>query len=287
MKFIENGQFAFYVERILSSKEYYKEYLDKKTDSAQFCEAMLKDKNLSDVPGLSEYNIRRIALTPPDDKLPTETIVSSLIQNNIISKSKTENMYDGFDEYRKYIRGNYNHGDFFTCIYPEDERILYAVSKISQPKTAFLAGSYYGYFAIWAMKTIRENDGMFVLTDIDNEVCELAKENFEKLGYADNVKIYCEDAEKVLSRRTETIDMLVLDATGRGDDPRPEYRGKRIYGAFLKAAKHLLKKGSVIVIHNMEPENPEMKPLVDELKSINALGANYDTYNGLGIYFVM
>ena len=286
MKFIENGQFALYAEKKLASKEYYKDYLDRKIDSVQFYEAMIADASLANVDGFSQYNIKRISLTPPDDKMPTETITKYLLDNNIISKSSVENMYDGFDEYREYIRKNYNHGEFFTCIYPEDERLLYAIANIAQPKTAFLAGSYYGYFAIWAMKIIKEKGGTFVLADVDKEVCELSRENFEKLGYGDSVEVYCEDAEKILSERTETIDMLLLDATGRWDDPRPEYRGKRIYGSFLKAAKHLLKKGSVIVIHNMEPENPEMQMLVDELKSINAIGENYDTYNGLGVYYV-
>jgi len=81
--------------------------------------------------------------------------------------------------------------------------------------------------------------------------------------------------------------MLVLDATGRRDDHRPEYRGKRIYGALFKAAKHALTKGSLIVVHNMDPENPEMKTLVDELRAINAIGVNYDTFNGLGAYVVV
>jgi hypothetical protein len=80
--------------------------------------------------------------------------------------------------------------------------------------------------------------------------------------------------------------MLILDATGDHGDPRPEYRGKRIYGAFLRDAKHLLSEGSAIVIHNMEPENPEMGTLVDELRNIGAFGTSYDTYNGLGVYIV-
>jgi hypothetical protein len=37
----------------------------------------------------------------------------------------------------------------------------------------------------------------------------------------------------------------------------------------------------------MEPENPEMKMLVDELQSINAPGESYDTYNGLGVYVMI
>jgi len=285
MKFIVNGQFSVYAEKILSDKEYYKDYVNRKIDSKKFCEAMLADTSLSNVDGFSKYNIPRIALMPPNDILPTETIFDYLVKHNIVSNC--ENMYDGFEEYRKNIHANYNHGEFVTYIYPEDERLLYATAKIFQPKTAFIAGSYYGYFAIWAMKTIKENNGMFVLADVDGSVCELARENFEKLGYKNNATVCCEDAEKLLLSRTEPIDMLVLDATGRGDDPRPEYRGKRIYASFLKAAKRLLKRGSIIVIHNMEPENPEMKSLVDELQAINAVGTSYDTFNGVGVYKLM
>ena len=287
MKFIVNGQFAFYAEKILSSKDYFKDYINKKIDSAQFREAMFADKSLAEVEGFHSYNIEHISLMPPDDKMPAETIAKYLIDNNIISSQICENMYDGFDEYRKYLYANYNHGEFFTCIYPEDERLLYAVAKIKQPKKTFIAGAYYGYFIIWAMKAINQTGGTAVLSDIDSEVCDLARENFANLGFAQNTAVYCEDAESLLSKRTDPIDMLILDATGRHDDSRPEYRGKRIYGAFLKAARRFLSKGSVIVIHNMEPENPEMKPLVDELQSINALGTNYDTYNGLGVYVVV
>jgi predicted O-methyltransferase YrrM len=288
MKFIVNGRFALYTEKILASKDYYKEYRDKKITSAQFCNAMLEDKTLEGVAGFDRRNIGRISTMPPDEKLPTEKIIGYLVGNKIISGFENiEDIYDGFDEYREYILANYDHGEFVTYVYPEDELLMYAMAKIARPKNMFMAGCYYGYLAVWAMRTVREMGGIAVLSDIDAEVCGLAKENFEKLGFKDSAKIYCEDAGVLLAKRTEPIDMLVLDATGRGDDPRPEFRGKRIYGALLKAAGRLLREGSLIFIHNMEPENPEMRELVDELKAMNALGADYDTFNGLGVYVVV
>ena len=289
MKFIVNGQavtgrFAVYAEKILASKEYYKDYINRKIDSKQFKEAMYADASLSDSAGFHTYNIEHVALMPPDEKMPAEKIIGYLSDNNIIDGC--ENIYDGFDDYRKYILGNYNHGEFVTFVYPEDELLMYAAAKIAKPKRIFMAGSYYGYLAVWAMQAVRENGGIAVFSDIDSEVCELARENFKKLGFENHAEIYCEDAAALLARRTDPIDMLILDATGRGDDERPEFRGKRIYGALLKAAKHLLRKGSLIFIHNMNPEEPDMRELVDELKAINARGENYDTYNGLGVYIV-
>ena len=281
------GCFASYVKKILSPKEYYQSYMRGEASSARFRDAMLADASLAALPGFYESNIERIALTPIDEKLPAEAIIKYLTDYGIVPARDTVNLYEGFEEYRKHIHGSYDHGEFLTSISPEDERLLYAMAALRRPERVFAAGSYYGYFAVWAMKAVAERGGQCVLSDIDEEVCELARKNFDSLGFGAYADIYCRDAESLLLRRTQPIDLLVLDATGDIGDPRPAYRGKRIYGALLKDAKHLLIKGSMIVIHNMEPENPDMQALVDELQGINALGTSYDTYNGLGVYIVV
>ena len=217
-----------------------------------------------------------------DDKKPAEAIVRYLTEKKLISSP--ENMYDGFDEYRDYIYQNYDHGNFYSSIHPEDERLLYAISAITGPQNAFVAGSYYGYFAIWAMKNIAERGGMCILSDINRRVCELAKSNFDRLGFKDHSKVYCEEAEKLMAERGEPIDLLLLDAVGNWNDPRPEYRGKQIYVPILRAASPFLSKGSVIVIHNMRPNYFDR--LISLLKSINALGICYNSYNGLGVYVI-
>ena len=219
-----------------------------------------------------------------DEKEPIEAIVTFLTDRKIIPPC--ENMYDGFDEFRKYIYDNFYHNGFYTSISPEDEVLLYVMSKIMQPKSAFVGGAYYGYFAVWAMRTISDNGGTIVLSDVNRDVCILAMANFINLGYEKNTKVYCEDAIKLLSKRTEPIDMMLLDAVGRYDDPRPEYRGKRIYVPMLEAARHLLKKGSAIVLHNMRPRGHETKVLVDKLHSLGAVGTSYDSSAGIGVYIV-
>jgi len=248
---------------------------------------MLADESLAALPGFYESNIERISLTPIDEKLPTEAIIKDLTDLGIVSAREPVDLCEGFEEYRRHIHGSYDHGEFLTSISPEDERLLYAMAALRRPKRVFVAGSYYGYFAVWAMKAVSEQGGMCLLSDIDEEVCELARKNFDSLGFGAYAEICCKDAESLLLSRTQPIDLLVLDATGDIGDPRPAYRGKRIYGALLKDAKHLLARDSMIVIHNMEPENPDMQALVDELRAINALGTSYDTYNGLGVYIVV
>ena len=282
MKFVTEGMFALYVEEVLSSKRYYQDYLRGSLDSASFHAALAADTGLTDAAGFNAHNKSLISLTPPDERTPADIILGGLAARGVIPSCA--GMYDGFDECRAHIRKNYDHGGHVTYIYPEDERLLYAAAGLRQPKRAFVAGAYYGYFAIWAMKALHENGGLCVLSDINEEVCALAGENFDRLGYGPNVSVRCEDAEALLIARTEPIDLLVLDATGRGDDPRPDRRGKRIYGALLRAAKHVLSRDAMIVIHNMEPENPEMQPLVDELADLRACGGSYATYNGVGVY---
>ena len=279
-----SGQFALFAEEVLLPKVYYQQFLNGEIDPLQFREKMLTDHSLDAYFGGDKRNYDRIPKTPLDEKMPADAIFRYLVDNNIIPDC--DNMYNGFDEYRQYIRKNYDHGDFFTCIFPEDERLIYAAAQVKQPNEVFVAGAYYGFIAVWVMKTVAENGGMCVLSDIDEEVCKLAKINFEKLGYSGNSAIYCESAEILLANRTKPIDMLILDPTGDRNDPRPEYRGKNVYALCLRAAKHLLQKGSMIVVHNMSYEDPELESLVTELQEINALGTAYTTFNGLGVYVV-
>ena len=274
------GQFAVYAAKALAGKDYYQDYMARKISNGQFEQAMAADAAL----GFNEYNVRHVSLTPQDERMPAEHIFGELEAAGLIPGGG--GMYDGFGEFRQYVLENYNHGEFVTFVYPEDELLLYAAAKLVRPARMFMAGSYYGYLAVWAMQAVRDMQGCAVLCDVDGEVCELARENFNRLGFGDCAQILCEDAGAVLARRTEPIDLLVLDATGRHDDERPDFRGKRIYGALLNAAKHLLHKGSVIYIHNMEPDSADMRGLVDGLREINARGASYDTYNGLGVYIV-
>ena len=280
-----SGQFALYAEKVLSQKDYYRQFMKGEINPAQFREKMLADRSLDAYFGNDKSNYDRIPKIPLDEKMPADAIFNYLVDDKIIPNC--DNMYDGFDEYRQHIRTKYDHGDFFTCIFPEDERLIYAAARVKQPKEVFIAGAYYGYIAVWTMKTVVENGGMCVLSDIDEEVCRLASKNFEKLGYSSNSAIYCQGAEVLLANRTKPIDMLILDPTGNRNDPRPEYRGKNVYALCLKAAKHLLQKGSMIVVHNMSYEDPELESLVIELQAINALGTAYTTFNGLGVYVVL
>ena len=293
MKSNFNDSLALYIEKLLSSKDYYQEYQYGLIDSTQFYEAVLADESITGVIGsIIKENAKLNTLLHDEDKMPTEAIVAYLAENNMIPSH--EHKYDGFNEYRQFIYENYNHSGYYTSVHPEDEYLLYAISAIMQPKNAFIAGSYFGYFAVWAMNTISKNGGICVLSDIDRRACALAKENFKRLGFESSSKIMCEDAVKLLLAQEEPIDLLLIDAVGDWNDRRPDYRGKQIYVPMLKAASHALVKGSTIVMHNIRPGRSrmgwggmiDMDSLYSVLDSINAVGMAYDSYNGIGVYIV-
>ncbi|MCL2093308.1 MAG: class I SAM-dependent methyltransferase [Treponema sp.] len=224
----------------------------------------------------------RSRLSSRDDLYPTDYLFRFLIEKNLVPFPQGSD--EGFDEYRDLLYEHYDHGPFWSSIHPEDERLLYNVSAAFKSRSAFIAGSYYGYFAIWAMKGIAERGGTCTLSDVNPRVCDLARENFSRLGFGDHTRVCCEDAVSLFSKRKEPIDLLLLDAVGAWNDPRPEYRGKVIYYPILQGAIPLLEKGSVVVMHNMRPNY--FPQLIDLLESIGGVGLCCDSHNGLGLYVI-
>src|SRR5215468_8904718 len=68
----------------------------------------------------------------------------------------------------------YEHGRFKTCIYPEEGMLLGAIANICGPRHAIFLGSYYGYWAHWAIDIIVARGGRVTLVDPDGECCAIA-----------------------------------------------------------------------------------------------------------------
>jgi len=65
------------------------------------------------------------------------------------------------------MRMHHEHGNFATYIYPEEARLLFAITDILKPSSAIFLGSYYGYWAHAAMITICGSGGRVLLVDPD------------------------------------------------------------------------------------------------------------------------
>ena len=74
------------------------------------------------------------------------------------------------------------------------------------------------------------------------------------------------------------------DAYGSDADPRATHRGKAIYDPFLTAALPRLRKGSAVIVHNLERDAADLAPFLKQIDAVSSSGAELTTYNGLGVY---
>jgi len=129
-------------------------------------------------------------------------------------------------------------------------------------------GSYYAFWAIWAMPSVAATDGQAILIDPDAAVCDLAQRNLDALGFGGRAVVRAEKAEDVLPDiEPESLDMVVLDAAGSSDHPDPTYHGKGIYAFMAPAVFEKLRPGAWLVVHNdYLPDvgaNPLAQPILD------------------------
>lgn len=145
----------------------------------------------------------------------------------------------------------YEHGGNSTYIYPEEAQLLFALANIAKPRRAVFLGSYYGYWAHWALPSIASGSGRAVLVDPDEAVQRVAAANLARSEYADAAELITTTGERFLDGTRELFDLVVLDAEGPRDHPDPEQRGKRIYRLHLEHVLPRLAPGALVVCHNI------------------------------------
>ena len=281
-----NGRLYDRYNEILSAYDFYNDYMSGKTDRKKYAEELLARRNEISGKGIAGWNFDRMLLHSNGER-DVSAMLAEFCARGGYDADKLEEVFT-FDAYKKYagtITPEYLNGEYVTAIFPEDEMLMYAASKMAKASTMFIAGGYFGYWVIWAMEEIKKNGGMCTLADINPDVTAVSKQNMEKFGFSQNAFCAADDAEKLLLSSDEPIDLLALDATGNGADPRPQYRGKRIYAVMLRAALKRLYSGSFIIVHNLERKD-DMKELTDILDDISVAYTEMPTYNGLGLYRV-
>jgi predicted O-methyltransferase YrrM len=193
---------------------------------------------------------------------------------------------DAFREYRRRMYAEYDHGRLTTYIFPEEECLAYAAAQALRPKSAFVAGGYYGYWAAWLLPGVRAAGGQCVLADIDEEVTELANRNIASLGFADCAEARCADAVVLLGESRGPVDLLVIDASGSYEDPRSDYRGKAIYAPILRAALPRMGKGAAILAHNAGRADEPLEEFFKLVDSVCTAQAEPGTVCDAGVYVI-
>ncbi len=270
------------IKRVMADYPFFQQHLagqlpfDQYLATLQALETELRQKlgasayaKMETIPACSEYTTTQRVL---DDLKTAKALASS--------------SYDSaeFKRFRHCMQTCYDHQEYNTFIFPEEGRIAYAISQLFSPKTLFAAGSYYGYWVAWTMPGLAKSKGRAILSDIDPSVSRLSQKNIENLGYAPYAKAICDDAEKLLRQLNSSLDMLMLDAYGRSDDPREQYRGKSIYGPLVQAGIDKLRSGGIILCHNIDKRSQELDLFFTVINASCSTQIIADTTDGVAVY---
>jgi predicted O-methyltransferase YrrM len=283
MGFYMEGLYWDFCEGILSKYDFFNKFRAGGLSKVKYREEMVKHRTEILDAGIDESNFNRLLVSVSGNAEVIDMLQEFRDQGGFSGLDYGE---EDFFAFSAKIKHDFYYGGYLTFIFPEDELFMYAAAKLTAPKTMFVAGSFFGYWVIWAMDAIKENGGICTLSDINPDAMRVAGINMKKFGYENNVRLVADDAEQLLLSSDEKIDLLVLDATGSYTAVNEAHRGKALYSTLLSAARHRLYKGSIILVHNLERDLPDLAPLIKQLDEISSAKAELVTLNGLGIYKV-
>ncbi len=137
----------------------------------------------------------------------------------------------------------------WTAITPRMQRLLYAVNAISQPKIMVAVGIFCGFtFISNAGAAIGPGSCYQACRSIGIEIrkseAKRARNNVARIAPPDQFEIVHADGVKWLKNFQGEIDLLYLDANGKGA------KGKSIYLDILQSSLNSLKEGGLVLAHN-------------------------------------
>ena len=204
-----------------------------------------------------------------------------------------------YAEFRERMAEEYDHGENRTFIQHDEGGLAYLIAMDKRPKHMVTIGSYYGYWAVWAMPGVEAGDGDAALIDPNPKVCELAEKNFAALGYGERTAVLNARGEDVVDQLPDGIDLVLLDAAGGREHPDPRYHGKGIYALLATSVFPKMADRALLLAHNdyRSPVgvNPLSRPYIErstkQLELFHSFcddhfrrGMVLDTPDGFGVY---
>lgn len=247
--------------------------------------------------GLNRDQFHLSGRFPLSEEAYVDTILADLQQRGAIATTAYDKA--AFTAFRQRVTREFDHGAFSTYIFPEEERLVYALSEISKPVSAGFFGSYYGYWAIWTMPALARSKGKAWFLDLDDRVNRLGVANFTRLGYQDLVHFVTADAVAFLTSDATTYDFALIDAEGPEQHADPDYRKKYIYYPIFKACLPRLRPKALVAVHNMLLSNLSSDRYFQERIVVNQqqfhkltpfiaqhfpIRNEYPTSEGVGVY---
>jgi predicted O-methyltransferase YrrM len=247
--------------------------------------------------GLNRDQFHLSGRFPVDEAAFVQRILDDLVLNGLLPHARYDTV--AFAAFRAQVHRTIDHGRYATYIFPEEERLAYAIAEIMAPVAAGFFGSYYGYWAYWALPALARTGGSAVFLDIDPEVNALAERNMQRLGFAQRCRFVTQDAVAFLAGSSEQFDFAMVDAEGPEHHPDPDYRKKYIYYPIFRQLVPHLRAPGLVVVHNMLlrnltadsyfaeriPVNQQQFAKLLPLLETSFTGRQvYDTSEGVGVY---
>jgi predicted O-methyltransferase YrrM len=138
---------------------------------------------------------------------------------------------------------------------PDDGRFLRIVTAASGARRVLEIGASNGYSGIWIARALRDTGGKLTTIEIDPRRAAMARENFEKAGFAEAIELKEGDAAKVIPGLEGPFDVIFLDTE------------KHDYLKHFDLSYPLLRKGGVYLAHNAVLMRDSMKDFLDRVRS--------------------
>ena len=177
-------------------------------------------------------------------KTGVDKSVNNRSESNINAEEKILKVLDDMSRDENWAMWN---------ITPEEGRLLWILTATADAKHVVEIGTSIGYSTIWFCLALRTTGGKITTHEIDPYRISLARENIDKAGVSQLVTIVKGDAHKTVSRLTEPIDILYIDADKTG------------YFDYLEKLLPLVRPGGLILAHNTTDQASEMQ---DYLKAV-------------------
>lgn len=163
---------------------------------------------------------------------------------NINAEARILSVLEDMSKNRKYAMWN---------ITQAEGRLLRILTATAGAKHVVEIGTSNGYSTIWFCLALRTTGGKITTHEIDPYSIEIADKNFKRAGISHLVTIVEGDAHKTVTRLTEPIDILYIDADKAG------------YFDYFTKLLPLVRPGGLILAHNTTDLASEMQ---DYLKAV-------------------
>lgn len=282
------GPASDFILKVLSKYQFQRDYLANKISREEYLIALRKNSREVNNSLLNDEHLCWLAREyQPDFDKHALSIFSDLVNQKLL-RDVDNSIIDYYGKFRNLVGKRFNHGTNHTFIQPDEAHLLYLISMSKMPLSMIAIGSYYGYWAVWAMPGLRAIGGSATLIDPNSKVCRLAKSNFKRMHFKKITRIFASKAEDVLPKITEPADLVLLDASGSHDSRNKSYRGKGIYSFLIEPIWEKMAKGGILVVHNDKPS----KRKDDVLKPFHKFCSEHfrhsfyaPTPEGIGIYW--